>query len=378
MAAVATGDARVTSLELFFDLVFVFAITQTTGSISSDPSWTRLVEALAILAAVWWAWAAFAWLGNTASADGGLLRLTLLSAMAAILIASLALPRAFAGEGAVFGVAYLLVRLLHVVAYRVVARGDPVLLVAITRIAAAMVPASSLILVAGFLHGWPRAVCWALALATDYGGLMVAGVRGWSVRPGHFAERHGLIVIIALGESVVAVGVGVGEHALTVGEIAGSILGLAVIAALWWAYFDVVALVGERRLTEAEPDERARMARDSYTYLHLPMVAGIVLFAVGVKKTLAHVGDSLDAVPAVCLCGGVALYLLALSAFKRRNVGSFNQPRLVACVALAAALPAALTLPAIASIVLVAAIACGLIVYEVARYGVARRRIRSA
>jgi low temperature requirement protein LtrA len=370
-------EPRVTSLELFFDLVFVFAITQTTSFISAEPSGRRLLEALAILAAVWWAWAAFAWLGNTAAADSGLLRLTLLTAMAAILIASLAVPRAFAGDGAIFGVAYLAVRVLHVVAYLVMARGDAVLRRVVVRLVFSMLPASLLILAAGFLDGGPRAVCWALALLVDYGGLAVVGVSGWAVRPAHFAERHGLIVIIALGESVVAVGVGAEDHRLSAGVITGAILGLAAIASLWWAYFDVVALVGERRLTDAGPIERARIARDSYTYLHLPMVAGIVLFAVGVKKTLAHVGEPLHTVPAIGLCGGIALYLVALSAFKRRNVGSFNQPRLVAGVVLAASVPLALTLPAIASIAVVTAISCALVAYEFVRYGGARTRIRS-
>ncbi len=381
MAGEGTGGeaaSRVTSLELFFDLVFVFAITQTTGYISADPTWGRLVEALAILAAVWWAWESFAWLGNTAASDGGLLRLALLAAMAAILIASLAVPGAFADDGAIFGVAYSGVRVLHLAAYRVIARGNPLLLGAISRLAAPMLPAAGLILVAGFLDGVPRAICWALALAIDYGGLMVAGVRGWAVRPAHFAERHGLIVIIALGESVVAIGVGADAHELTAGVIVGAVLGLAVIAALWWAYFDVVALVGERRLTSAPPAEQARIARDSYTYLHLPMVAGIILFAVGVKKTLAHVGEPLDPVPGTCLCAGVALYLVALSAFKRRNVGSFNRPRLVAAALSLASVLATWSLPAIAAIALVTAIACGLIVYEVTRYGAVRRRVRSA
>jgi low temperature requirement protein LtrA len=118
-----------------------------------------------------------------------------------------------------------------------------------------------------------------------------------------------------------------------------------VTAALWWAYFDVVAVVAERRLRAADPDARVRMARDSFTYLHLPMVAGIVLLAVGLKKTLAHVGVELDAVPAFCLCGGVALYLLALSAFKRRNIGSWNVPRLIAAAALLLAIPAATATP---------------------------------
>src|SRR5262249_1078597 len=199
---------------------------------------------------------------------------------------------------------------------------------------------------------------------------------GWRVEPSHFAERHGLIIIIALGESIVALGVvgaSLGLHAEILVAVA---LGLTVAACLWWAYFDVVSTVAERKLREAGPGARARIARDSYSYLHLPMVAGIIIFAFGVKTTLAHVHAHLHTVAAVSLCGGVALYLLALSAFKRRNVGSFNNPRLVAATALTLLIPAATALPALLSLALVAAIGCALITYEVFRYAEARDRIR--
>jgi low temperature requirement protein LtrA len=158
--------------------------------------------------------------------------------------------------------------------------------------------------------------------------------------------------------------------------IAGALFGITVAGALWWAYFDVVAIVAERRLRSAGPDDRVRMARDSYTYLHLPMIAGIIVFAVGVKKTLGDVDGHLHAVSAAALCGGVALYLLALSAFKRRNVGSFNVPRLIAASALAALAPLATALPALLSLALVALAAGGLIAFEVFHYAEARERIR--
>jgi low temperature requirement protein LtrA len=181
-----------------------------------------------------------------------------------------------------------------------------------------------------------------------------------------------------LGESIVAVGVGAEGLELDAGVIAGAVLGILVASALWWAYFDVVAIVAERRLREAPPDEQVRIARDSYTYLHMPMVAGIVLFALGVKKTLAHVGDELQAVAAVGLCGGVALYLVALSGLKRRNIGSFNVPRLVAAAGLAALAPLATAVPALLSLGLVALVACALIAFEALHYAQARDRIRHA
>ena len=215
-------------------------------------------------------------------------------------------------------------------------------------------------------------------IAIEYVGLFLGGTEGWRVEPAHFAERHRLIVIIALGESIVAVGVGASALGLDAGVIAGALLGVAVAGALWWAYFDVVAAVAERVLRKAAPAHRARVARDSYTYLHLPMVVGIVIFAVGVKTTLTHVHVELAAVPATALCGGVALYLLALSALKRRNIGSFNYPRLVAAAVLGALVPVATAVPALVSLAVVACVACGLVGYEAIRYAEARDRIRHA
>jgi low temperature requirement protein LtrA len=372
----AEVEQRVTALELFFDLVFVFAITQVTGFVSGDPTWTRLVEGMAILAALWWAWESYVWLGNTAGSDEGTVRVVLLSAMGAMLVASLAVPRAFGDDGVIFGVAFLAVRVLHLGAYAIVSRDDPQLRFVVTRMASTMLPASALIVVAGALDGTAQALMWVAALSLDYGGLIARGTEGWRVVASHFAERHGLVIIIALGESIVALGVGAEGLGLDAGIIAGALLGVAVAAALWWAYFDFVALVAERVLRQAAPADQVRIARDSYTYLHLPMVAGIVLFALGTKKTLAHVGDELEAVPAVALCGGVALYLVALSALKRRNVGSFNWPRLVAAVLLVALAPLATAMPALLALGLVALVACGLIAYEVVRYADARDRIR--
>jgi low temperature requirement protein LtrA len=370
-------EHRVLPLELFFDLVFVFAITQVTGFLAHDATWTRLVEALAVLAALWWAWSCYAWQENTIGSEDGLYRAILFGAMAAALVASLAVPHVFGSDGLLFGAAYVVVIVLHIAGYFAGSRGDAALRSVVWRLAGTMLPAAALILLAGAFDGTVRALLWIAALAWAYGGLAIGGAEGWRVDPDHFAERHGLIFIIALGEGVVSIGVGVGALSLTVGVLVGALLGLTVAAVLWWAYFDVVAKVGERELRRREGDARARMARDSYTYLHLPMVAGIVLFAFGVKKSLGHVDSALDAVPAVALCGGVALSLLALSAFKRRNIGSFNQPRLVACAVLVVLVPVATAVPALLALALVAAVGCVLIAYEVIAYAPARVRIRS-
>jgi low temperature requirement protein LtrA len=370
-------DQDVSPLELFFDLVFVFAITQVTGFVSHDATWTRLLEGMAILAVLWFAWEAFVWLANTTASDEGPVRVVLLSTMGALLVASLAVPRAFADDALVFGLAYFVVRVAHIGAYVIVSREDPQLRRVVLRLASTILPAATLLVVAGIVDaGGARTACWIGALAIDYGGLMVRGVEGWRVQASHFAERHGLIVIIALGESIVAVGVGAGGLELDLGIIVAALLGMAVAGAMWWAYFDFVALVAARRLRGAPPDERVRIARDSFTYLHLPMVAGIILFAVGIKKTLAHIDEHLDAVPAVALCCGAALYLLALSAFKRRNIGSWNYPRLVAASALVALTPIATAIPALVAAGFVAAISVALVAYEFVRYAEARDRIR--
>jgi low temperature requirement protein LtrA len=369
-------EQQVTPLELFFDLVFVFAITQVTGFVSADATWTRLIEGLAILAVLWFAWEAYVWLANSAASDEGAVRVVLLFAMGALLILSLAVPRAFGDDGLVFGVAYFVVRAAHICAYLIVARGDEQLRGVVLRLATTVLPGAALLVVAGALDGTAQALCWVGALAIDYGGLMVRGVAGWRVAAKHFAERHGLIIIIALGESIVALGVGAGGLELDAGLIAAALLGIAIAGAMWWAYFDLVALVAERRLRTAPRDEQVRIARDSFTYLHLPMVAGIVVFALGVKKTLAHVDHELDTVPAVALCGGAALYFLALSAFKRRNIGSFNYPRLVAASALVVLAPIATAIPALLAVGLVAAISVAVVSYEFVAYAEARDRIR--
>jgi low temperature requirement protein LtrA len=371
-------EARVTPLELFFDLVFVFAITQVTGLVSAKPTWAGLVEGVLVLGVLWWAWAAYAWLTNTVDVDEGAVRLAMFGAMAAMLIASLAVPEAFGDDALVFACAYAAVRAAHIVLYGLAGRDDPDLIAAIARFTPTSALGAGLLVAAAFVDGAAQASLWAVALAIDLAGPYLGGARGWHLSPGHFAERHALIVIIAIGESIVAVGVGAAGLPLDAGVILASVLGIAVAAALWWAYFDVVALVAERRLRAATGSEQLAMARDSYSYLHLPMVAGIILFAVGIKKTLAHVGDPLELVPAVACCGGVALYLVAHVLFRLRNVRTLSRRRLVAALLLVAFVPAAVDVPALVTIAVVAAICAGLIVYEAIRFAEARERVRHA
>jgi len=217
---------------------------------------------------------------------------------------------------------------------------------------------------------------WAAALALDAGGPYLFGQEGWRLVPGHFAERHGLIIIIALGESIVAIGAGA-SSGVDVGVVVAAVLGIGVAAAFWWLYFDVVALYAERRLSRAKPGhEQNGIARDSYSYLHFPMVAGIVLVALGMKKTIGDVGEPLKLVPAVAALGGTAMYLLAHVAFRYRNAQSFNIHRTVSAVLLAALVPVAVEIPALASLAILFAVLAILILYETVRFAEARDRIR--
>src|SRR3954447_20775245 len=228
------GEERVTNLELFFDLVFVFAITQVTGLMSKEPTWTGLGQGMLVLSALWFAWASYAWLTNTINPEEGGVRLAIFATMAALLVASLAVPRAFGDDGVVFGVTYLIVRAMHIGLYTLASRGDASLVVVVRNLAAPMLTGAALILAAGFADGPARYVLWCLAIAVDVAGPYVGGVEGWRLHPEHFAERHGLIIIIAIAESIVSVGVGASGQALSAAVIVTTVLGMAVAAALWW------------------------------------------------------------------------------------------------------------------------------------------------
>ena len=372
------SEQRVTPLELFFDLVFVLSFTQVTARIADDPTWESLGEGLLILMAVWWAWGAYGWLTNAIDADQNANRLAMFAAMAAMLVVSLAIPEAFGDLGLLFGCAYFFVRAMHLLLYVRNTRqaDDTDNLSAILRLAPGLLLGSALLIVAGALDGGARTSLWILAILIDWGTPLLFGTEEFNIKPGHFAERHGLIVIIALGESIVAIGAGAGFQ-LETGEVVAAVLAIATVASLWWAYFDVVAIVAERRLTEAPPGEQAPLARDSYSYIHFPMIAGIVLLAVGLKKTELAVDEPLKTVPAVALCGGVALYLLAHIAFRYRNVGTLNRQRGLAAVAALALIPLALEVDAVWAVAAVTALLIALIAYEAIRFREARERVRA-
>ena len=370
-------EERVGPLELFFDLVFVFAITQVTQSIANDPTWEGLGRGLMILAVVWWAWAAYAWLTNTLDTESDQVRLAMFVAMAAMFIVSLSIPHAFNDDALLFALAYFVVRAAHILLYGYAAN-DVGVQQAVRRLAPSVAAASSLLMAASFVDGTPQGLLWLAAIAIDYLGPVVGGMEGWTLHPGHFAERHGLIVIIAFGESIVATGLGAEEIGLEPKVVLASVFSIAIAAALWWAYFDVVALVAERHLREATGLTQVVMARDSYSYIHLLMITGIVLLALGAKKTIAAVDEPLKLLPAAALCGGVALYLLGHIAFRLRNIRTLNRQRLVVSGVALALIPVGVEVDAVVTVGLLAALCASLIAYEAIHFRDARRRVRAA
>lgn len=369
---------RVTPLELFFDLVFVLALTQCTALMARTPTWKGVLEGLLVLGVLWWSWVGYAWLTSVVDPEEGSVRLAMFAAMAALLVAALCVPGVFGGEALLFACTYAVVRAAHIVLFGMASRDDAQLRRSVLGLAGSTAVGVGLIGAAAFAKGAPQIGLWALALALDMGGPYLFGAEGWKLVPGHFAERHGLIVLIALGESIVALGVGA-KVVLSAGIVAAAVLGMVVAAALWWVYFDVSAIVAERKLSRTKAGrERNELARDSYSYLHFPMVAGIALLAVGIKHTLADVSAPLHAVPAAALLGGAALYLLAHVAFRLRNMRTFSHRRLLAGLTLIALVPATLALgvPSLATLAVLAAAMVALIAYEVVRYADARERVR--
>jgi low temperature requirement protein LtrA len=320
----------------------------------------------------------YAWLTSVVDPEEGAVRLAIFAAMAALLVAALCVPGAFGGEALLFACAYGVVRAGHILLFTIASREDPALRHSVAGLAYSTAIAVGLLVIAAFTSGAFQLGLWGLALVLDMGGPFLFGADGWKLVPGHFAERHGLIVLIALGESIVALGVGA-KVVLDAGIVAAAVLGVVVAAALWWVYFDVTAIVAERRLSRTEEGrERNELARDSYSYLHFPMVAGIALLAVGLKLTLADVADPLKLVPAAALLGGTALYLLAHVAFRLRNMHTLSGRRLVCALVLVALVPVteALGISSLATLGILAGVLVALISYEVLRFAEVRDRVR--
>ncbi len=386
------NEARVTPLELFFDLVFVFALTQVTAFMADELSWQGILRGVLVIMLLWWAWTGYAWLANVASAEERPIKLAILTGMAAMFVLALCIPEAFDDlpgglrGPVVLAVCYLLFRLMHLVMFLIISREDRELRRQVLRFALSAVAGSVVLLVASQFDGWLQTGLWMLALVADYVGTALGGFKGWRLpAPGHFSERHGLIVIVALGESIVAIGVGVAKEPITWVIIAASVLGLILSSALWWTYFDVSALLGEHALATEPIQTRARLARNAYSFGHLPLMIGIVLVALGLKEVLLYVSDRshhtltepLSNVALAALVGGAVIYLLGHVVFKWLTVHTVSVVRLVAAGALLLITPLIAGRPALVELGVVALFVALAVLIESVIFAESRRKIRA-
>ncbi|HEX4687793.1 MAG TPA: low temperature requirement protein A [Nocardioides sp.] len=388
-----TGDDhRVTSLELLFDLVFVYAITAVSDSISHRLDLVGLTQGMVVMALVWFAWSAYAWLGNQARADEGPLRVSMFLAMAGFYVVALTINEAFDDRPGglrgpvVFVVAYAVIRLAHLTVYWFAAGDDRGLRRTIERTLLTASVVLALLLVGAYVDPGPRLAIWSAAVLIDYVTVFLGATTGWRVAaPGHFAERYGLVVIIAIGESVVSVGLAVNRAAIDWPLLGGALLGITLAITLWRTYFNAIAVSAEHRLREVSGDARTVMARDTFTYLHLPLVAGIVAMAVGLRVMLDDValaerghGHGVPAFAVMTLYGGSAAYLASLSVLRWRLRGRPSLPRLVTAAWLVAvgSLLAAVGVAPLTDVAVVTATFLALVTYDAWRYGQQTRDLR--
>ncbi len=364
-------ERRTTPIELLWDLVFVFAVTQVTTLLWHDLTWAGFGRAMLVLALVWWAWSAYVWAANAQTAASAALRACLLVSLVSIFITGLSVPHAFGSEGTLFAVSYAVVRFLHLALYADASRQGNAAWSAIAGFALTVALGMGLLIAGSFFTGTARIVLWVLAAAIDYAGpawLTRERLRGLQrVAVAHFAERYSLFVIICLGESIVAIGVGAlgvtAERSLSAELVAAVALGLLITVAMWWTYFEGLAEAAAEQLRRHEDPVLA--AADAYSYLHLVIVAGIITFAVGVKVLArVSVAAALPGPARLALCGGVALYLVGNAAFSLRLLGTVEYEKLAVAAALLALYAVGGGLPAWVVAGAVAALMAGLCLAE--------------
>jgi low temperature requirement protein LtrA len=333
----AEHGSTVTTLELFFDLVFVFTITQLTSVLVHEPTWTGAFQVTLMLGVIFWMYGGYAWLTNAVALDRVSRRLTLLTAMAALLVVALSVPGAFSGSGATFGMAYLAVVLIHLATF-VRAAGVSVAQ-AMRGLAPFNLGTAGLVLAGGIAGGTLQYVLWSAAFALEWISPRLIDDSGFIIEPGHFVERHGLVVIIAIGESVVAVGIGAGGLPVDAGLVADAVLGLALTACLWWSYFGEDDDAAEAAMRAAPVAARPRLAIDAFGYAYLPILLGVVLIAAGLKHVTGRPFEPLDTPWALMLGGGSAVFLLGEAWFRRALRLGATVPRAVCALAALGTIP---------------------------------------
>ncbi len=319
----ASPPARVSTLELFFDLVFVFTITQLTAVLASRLSWVAVGQVVVMAALIMWMYGGYAWLTNAIAPSSRGRRTLLLVGMGGFLTVALAIPDAFGPAGWVFGLGYFVVNVAHTALFSL-AGGEGVVR-AMRTLGPLNLTSSTLILAGGLLPGGWRWGLWIAAVLVEVASPYINPIGEFTISPAHFVERHGLVVIIALGESVVAIGAGAAGLPLDWSLLTVAILGLCVAYLLWWVYFAGDDTEAEHALAAVDPAKRAIAAIHAYGWAHLGLLLGIVAFAAGVKKTIAHPTGHLTLAQAFLLAGGVALYLGSDAVF--RSILRISSPR---------------------------------------------------
>jgi low temperature requirement protein LtrA len=354
-------ESRVSTLELFFDLVFVFTITQLTTLIVHEPGWRGVGQAVLALVVIWWMYGGYAWLTNHIGVAGLRRQMLLLGGMAGFLLMALSLPTAFGGSGTVFGIGYVLVIAIHAGLFLRASGGAARPFVAVARFNFA---GAALVLAGGIAGGTAQYFLWGAAIVVLWGITRRTSDEGFVIAPSHFVERHGLVVIVAIGESVVAVGFGASGHNVGGRLVAASLLVLAISALLWWTYFGGDDARAERAMRAADPAARPRLALDGYGIWHMPILFGIVLVASGEKEATVHPFGELATAPALELALGATVFLIGEAMFRRTLTIARPLTRLGAAVLAAATIPLGLEVAATAELAALVVLLGGMLLVE--------------
>jgi low temperature requirement protein LtrA len=355
--AEVAGDAveRVTPLELFFDLVFVFTITQLSSLLVAGLTWRSLWHVVVMLALIFWMYDGYAWLTNAVAAEGARRQSLLLAAMAGYLVLAIAIPHAFAGTGLTFGIAYLVITVVHATLY--VASASASSSAAMRALAPINVTAATAVLVGGAIGGVTQEVVWtAVALLLWFA---TRAGEGFEIGPTHFVERHGLLVLIAIGESVVATGIGARGLTIDLRLVITAVLGLLLSAGLWWTYFGDGGEPVERAFRAATGPRRVRLAFLGFGYAHYAMLLGVVLAAVGLRVAVADPDAALSTGHALTLAGGTALFVIADGWFRSLLGLRRGRERWVAGPVIMLAVPVGTEVSAIAGLAATVALLAG-------------------
>ncbi|MFL5792862.1 MAG: low temperature requirement protein A [Actinomycetota bacterium] len=358
---------RVSTLELFFDLVFVFTITQLTARLSDDPTLRGLLRVVLMLGVIYYMYGGYAWLTNAVAADRAARRLLLLGGMAGFLVLALTVPRAFSEGDVAFGIAYLVVVSIHAGLFT--RTSETTTIRALLRLAPLNLVSALLVLAAVVVEGTATYLLWAAAFALEWFTPLLVRIGDFRIAPAHFVERHGLVVIIALGESIVAIGIGAAHLPVDLALASVAVLALLLAACLWWAYFGGDDTRAELALAAVSDDRRGWVAIQAFGYWHLLMLLGIIAMAAGLKDVVGHAFDPLDLAHALLLSGGVAIFLAGDVLFRHTlHIGPGGLRALAATLALAT-IPLGLAVSAITQLAALVIVLFGSLASEYTRAG---------